>query len=413
MITDALVHPLKTIPAPAAGGSYPDAFGETVMRVSDAAKTMRPDNGAPCPDIEVEYSGMSPFNQSNGKMLVILFDSFAVYDIASKTITPLPIEVASSSEPRWSLTDPDVFFYHVGVSLRKYNIATGAVTVIRVFSEYSQLSIGGGEADISYDGDHLPLIGDGHAVFVYKITGDVKGPVFDAGSHAIDAVILTPSNRVLVSWMNSDGTGRYQGIELFSAAIVFLHQIYRYNQHKHIALDDDGSEIIVTCDALTNALQKINLDTLAATRIFAPLDWSITWHISVPMGKPGLCALSPYNNQQAVTFPYCNEVDLIPFAPGKTVQRLCQTRGNSGTTPQHANYDGQPHFSISRDGLFGAFNSDWEDGLPDVHLIAIPGAAVPLPAPPPPPPPLAKLSLAGKLTDPVSGKIYSGTVKED
>src|SRR5262249_37531833 len=137
---------------PAAGGSYSDpVFGTTISRISNAS-------AQGVPSVEGEYSTKSPFNADDSRILLVEFSSFGLYDGSTLSrIQSLP-GVAASSEPLWSRTDPNIFYFHPYNSnqLLSYNIATGAQTVLHTFSEYGSI-YSRGESEMSYDGDHLVI----------------------------------------------------------------------------------------------------------------------------------------------------------------------------------------------------------------------------------------------------------------
>ena len=372
-----------TFVPPAAGGSYADpVFGTTVNRISDAANTLRADTGGILPGVEAEYSTKSPFNADNSKILLLEFSYFALYDgVTLKRIKPLT-PVSASSEPLWSRSDPNIFYFHPNNSnqLKTYNIATDTLTVVHTFSEYGAIS-GQGESELSYDGDHLVLIGDGHQVFVYTISTDTKGTVFDAsGQGTLDSVYITPNNNVLVAW-SASGTGRSHGEELYDSNMNFLRQVANSDGHKHITKDLDGGEVLVQTNSAdptpiancANGIVKINLATAAQTCLLALGNfdkWTDAVHVSAP-DQQGWVFVETYNVSAAASpwYPYTNELLQVAL-DGSFVRRYAQHRSNS------SNYDGQPHVSVSRDGSRFTFNSNMMGSTTDVYLVVLSGANV-------------------------------------
>ena len=119
-----------------------------------------------------------------------------------------------------------------GNQLKSYNVATGVISVVHTFSEYSSIS-GNGEMDISLDGDHFVFAGNNEFIFVYQISTDQKFAVFDTGSQPFDSMYITPDNNVIVSWFTS-GTARYTGQELFDINMNFLRQVGHADGHKDV-----------------------------------------------------------------------------------------------------------------------------------------------------------------------------------
>src|SRR6185369_2721806 len=135
----------------------------------------------------------------------------------------LPLEINSSSEPRWSRKDNATLYYHSGNQLKSYNISTGVASVVHTYSQYSAIG-GNGEMDISLDGDHFVFAGNSRYVFVYEISTDHTFAAFDTGGVRFDSIYVTPRNNVVLSWPTS-GTARFNGQELFDINMNFVRQV--------------------------------------------------------------------------------------------------------------------------------------------------------------------------------------------
>jgi len=209
---------------PSAGGTYIDpVFGTTIKRVTNALGTANADQGGNLTWIETEYSTANAFNKDNSKFILLHQSYFGLYAADSTFIANLPMEINSSSEPRWGRNDLVTLYYHSGNMLKSYNVASGNIKIVHTFSEYTAIS-GNGEMDISLDGDHMVFAGDNRYIFVYTISGDKKGNVFDTGGTGFDSLYITPQNNVIVSWYPA-GTVRFTGQELFDANMNFLRQV--------------------------------------------------------------------------------------------------------------------------------------------------------------------------------------------
>ena len=91
---------------PAAGASYVDpVFGSTIRRVPNALSM--PDNasGGNLPWIEPEYASVTPYNNDNSRFILVHQSYFGLNDGAGFYLRDLPLEMNSSSEPRWSRKD--------------------------------------------------------------------------------------------------------------------------------------------------------------------------------------------------------------------------------------------------------------------------------------------------------------------
>jgi hypothetical protein len=367
---------------PQAGSAYNDPkFGSRILRVSNAADTPNADRGGYLTWIENEYSTANPFNNDNSKFLLLHESYFALYDGATGLyLHDLPVEINASSEPRWSRKDLVTLYYHKGNQLRSYDVSTGGIGIVHSFVEYSAIS-GNGESDISLDGDHFVLVGDGQHIFAYQLSTDQKFAAFDLNGSTFDSVYITPNNNVIVSWYPS-GTGRFTGQELFDINMNFLRQVGHADGHKHLTVDTDGQEVLIwtnsndpaPIDNCSNGIVKIVLST-AAQKCLLQLDWSLAVHISAADGNGSVFVdtEAPSNPESGSSEwkPYTNEIVQVKL-DGSTVTRLAHHRSRAVDS-----YVWQPKLSVSRDGSRVLFSSNLDlqaiDGRPadyaDTYLL--------------------------------------------
>src|SRR5258706_1574378 len=276
---------------PAAGGTYVDpVFGTTIKRVTNALPTANADRGGNLTWIENEYATTSAFNSDNSRFILVHQSYFGLYDGSGAFLKNLPMEMNSSSEPRWSRTDNSTLYYHAGNQLKNYNVASGATNVVHAFSESGAIS-GNGEMDISADGDHFVFAGDNRYIFVYQISTDKKFTAFDASGHTFDSMYITPDNHATVTWTQA-GTARFTGIELFDINMNFLRQVAHAGGHMDVTRDTNGDEVLVWTNSndaqpiasCNNGIVKIRLADATQTCLLQ-LDWSLAVHISAPDGN--------------------------------------------------------------------------------------------------------------------------------
>jgi hypothetical protein len=386
----------NTFQPPPVGGIYVDpVFGSTVKRISNALGTPDAAGGGNLTWITDEYSTMSPFNSDNSKILLVHQSYFALYDGTGFYMRDLPLEINSSSEPRWSRKDNRTIYYIRGNQFKTYDIFSGAMNIVHTFSEYSAIS-GMGESDISFDGDHFVFAGDRRYVFVYRIGADTKSPAFDTGGRSFDSLYITPNNNVTITW-NQSGAVRYTGIELFDANMNFQRQVARAGGHMDVTLDTDGNEVLVWTNSndpqpiCNNAIVKIRLFDGQQTCL-ASFDWSLAVHISAPdnSGFVYVETYAPSNPTPSSGWvAYTNELLQIKL-DGSQVLRLAHHRSRPFQTNT---YNWQPRMSTSRDGSRVVYNSDYDlqaingyaGEYSDVYLIVVgsPSTSTAPPAPQP------------------------------
>jgi len=362
---------------PASGSSYVDpVFGSTITRMSNSQ--VEPDVAkgvGTLPFISNEYSTMSPFNADHSRILGLHFSYFALYDGSGRFTKNL--KVCASCEPRWSRTHPNVLYFISGNRLDRLNVSTGRVSVVHTFSEYRSIS-GKGESDISVDGDHFVFAGDDTSVFVYEISTDTKGRVFDTGGRGFDSLYITPDNNVTITWLES-GTARSNGIELFNRSMTFQRQVATVGGHMDVTRDANGDEILLWTNSADptaicmNAIVKIRLSDAHQTCLIS-LDWSLAVHVSAP-DAGGWFFLETYapgdpDPSSEGWKAYTNEILRVKL-DGTEVLRLTHHRSRP-----FSGYNYTPRVSASWDGSRITFNSNFGLHGPsteysDVYLMVL------------------------------------------
>lgn len=405
---------------PATGTSYTDpVFGSTIKRISNAPFTSNSDRGGMLTWIENEYSTMSAFNNDNSKLILVHESYFGLYNGDGVYVRDLPLEINSSSEPRWSRKDNETLYYHTANQFKSYNIATGVANVVHAFSEYSSIS-GNGEMDISFDGDHFVFAGDGRYIFVYQISTDTKFRVFDTTGAAFDATYITPDNNVTITWKQS-GTARFSGIELFDTNMNFLRQVAHVGGHMDVTRDTNGDEVLVWTNSndsqpipnCNNGIVKIRLADGTQTCL-AKLDWSLAVHISAPDGN-GTVFVETYapanpSPDTSAWVPYTNELLQIKLDASR-ITRLAHHRSRPWNS-----YNYEPKMSTSRDGSRVLFASNYDlqkiDGYTaeysDTYLMVLGATSSTSSGSPPLNPPSAVTGTTTRLEQDNSAVQYSG-----
>jgi hypothetical protein len=373
---------------PVKGGIFSDTvFGTAIKRISDSMNTTNVATGQPTIGISQEYATMSPFNNDTTRLLLIHRGYFALYDASGNFIKDLyQYGISSSSEPKWSRTDPNELYFISGTNLKKYNIGTNASTVVHAFSEYTNVS-GMGESDISFDGRYLVLAGNKRYVFVYDLVTDTKGPIYDAGAAGLfDQLYITPDNNIIVGWY-AKGSARMNGVELFDKNMVFQRQLAHAMGHMDVTRDTTGEEVMVWANGADSQLQvpcpagitKVRLSDAKQTCVWTG-DWSIAKHVSATDNN-GWFFVDTYNPNDVIPpagwVTYTDELLQVKL-DGSEVRRLAHHRSR----PLNG-YTYQPKASVSRDGSKLVFTSNFglqaQIGYPteytDAYLIELSGTA--------------------------------------
>src|SRR5262245_34133021 len=321
----------------------------------------RDDNGGAMPFLGPEYSTMSPFNQDESRLLLVHFSYFGLYDGDGNFLRELPT-IDAAAEPRWSRTDPNVFYFRRGNQLMSYNVGTDSSATVHTFTEYSSIS-GMGESDISLDGDHFVLAGDRRFIFLYEISTNTKGTVLDANGHGFDSLYVTPNNNVTVTWLTNGNNTRFTGIELFDRNMNFQRQLAHAGGHMDVTRDLNGDEVLAWTDngdawPKTNCnagVVKIRLSDGNQTCLWSG-DWSMGFHVSAP-DNTGWVFIETYVPSDPVPPNgwklYTNEILQVKL-DGSEVRRLAHHRSRPFNS-----YEYQPKTSVSHDGTRLVFGSNF------------------------------------------------------
>lgn len=333
---------------------------------------------------QVEYSTINPFSSDprDPHILLIKRDHFGLWN-STGFLHDLPM-ISASSEPRWSLADPGVLYYHdaPGNVLTALDILTSTAHTVRQFTEYSAIRIGNGEGDISEDGDHFAIVGDradgsGTEIFVYQLSTDTKYRILNTAGHSLDSVYITPDNNVLVSW-NEKGTRPFKGIQLYDKNGTYLRQIANANGHKDVGRDKYGNEVLfwstsdenpVTLPDYPNGIVMIDLATGSQTGLLS-LPWAEAVHICGNATKvTGKLYIETYVSPTVSPMPVYGNKILEIAVDRSGVKIVCDHHSTQGS------YNEQPRVAVNADGTLAVFGSDWVDttdpNYEDVYKIEL------------------------------------------
>ena len=358
---------------PAVGVKYRDAvFGTPIVRLTNGLAQF---NDA----VHHEYATMSPFNQ-NSSLILLQADSngYFVVDRNGKVIVP-PSELVlgGSSEPRWSGKEPYVFYYHAENQLLKFDVIRRQKSVVRTFAQYQKITFGGGECDISEDGDHLMIVGDDRHAAMYTFSTDSLAKTIDLNTLDKEwvEVYVTANNNIMMR-CGSEGVGKHRGMALYDKDFNFIRQLAPFGGHSDQGRDLNGDEVLFIgayrdtapppgCE--NNGIEKIRLSDAKRTCLL-PLNWDAELHVSsnsngknywvlvsvTDTGKGTASANADlprdWQSRWGVRF---NEV-MIVKADGSERRRLAHHRSRTLSS-----YWFQPRASISKDGKYAVFDSNF------------------------------------------------------
>lgn len=338
-----------------------------VMRITDP--TLGP--GA---TFRHEYALRQPWNADGSRLLLVhspvnLFDGTDFRPLGS---IPVP------GEPVWSNRDPDVIFGVSGNRFVRQHVGTHRQDVLRAFSQYSRISIGGGEGNLSDDDRFVALIGqreNGVDVFVYDIARDRAGPArrFDGYTGPwgdIDSAKISPAGDYVVVGMGA----RETGYDLYDReSMVFLRRLVDGKlSHGDVGWSSEGDEVLVTeGDAHQPTLHSIRLRDGMRREELPATHMAYNEHVSCRNNlRPGWCYVSTFAPEDTLSrdkFMY-RQTYAIRLDGSGSVERFAP--GTFAEDPADRRYERQAQAVPDRDGQRVLFASDWGDAAAGAPIHA-------------------------------------------
>lgn len=290
------------------------------------------------------------------------------YDTNADTTVRVQLTDVETNQRETVFTFPDMYT-HVQVAPSSDELSRDgrwmAGVVQRVDSEWVIFTLDTREATL---GAEIPVVDLYH---------DVCAPDPDWGIIMPDWVGMSPLGTYLVVQWPRDGVARCSGLETFDPQTgVFLGRVYDGHQHGDLGISEDGGEFFMTFELYhPSGNLSIGVRWLPGTasqvepEYINVIDWGSAEHISC-QGPAGVCLVT------AGTWPdngfgvYEGEL-FLQYLDGGT-RRLVHHQSTS------CGYWVQPRATLSEDGRFAVFASDWgvaqscEDlGRGDAYILQV------------------------------------------
>lgn len=413
--TDYGIYPEPPPPSlPRAGGTFVDpVFGTTIMRVTD-------ENDGPLNT--TNYSYWHSLNKNSTRLYIVAGNSPTLYafDPVNFRISgkrPLYINrppVGSSPDAEdsiWSGVDPDVMYGHDGLRIWAYNVASNSYTLVKDLS--GQLPAGwlwqmSKSADDNVFGFTVKN-SSGATTGYCSWRRDNNSLYLVNNLPGLDEVQVDKTGQWLVVKTGKSGAGavRVQVVNLQTRAVQDLVDGTPDYAPGH---SDNGAGSLVGYDNWLNRVTYRRASS--AHQLYSALDlgndWSIGFHLSMLEDDDAWALMSTYvGNSLPSSGLFKNELLLVATDGSKRVRRIAHTHS------VYREYWDTPRATISRDGRFAVFTSNWgTTARRDVFIVWISGSSS---APPPPPsgdatPP--SISGVGASSVTATGAIVSWTTNE-
>ena len=367
-VTDGTaVIPLQNVGMPAVNTPFVDtAFNNTSIR----RITNFMDSGQWGAHV---YSQLQAFSPDNSHLIVIENGS---YTVKNRMTLATVLELSDINAPRWhpSLTNTIVAYDSNGdTTLRVVyiDVVTGSTNVVYTFpnlyerirgnQSFDELSHNGkwisGMASTS-DGDQMifSLDLENLALAAQLRLSDLYAINVNANFEP-DWIGVSPlGNYLTIQWVPANPNQRLNGMELYEMTTGnFIQQLNPWHNHGDFGLDENGNEVFVS--SILASPEDNNLPAIVSyglplrnndPQLILTVPWETLWHVSC-QGPKGMCVVS----SGATGMNFNNEIFELYF--DGSVRRL--THHRSGM----CGYWVQPRSSVSKDGKFIVFDSDFQD----------------------------------------------------
>ena len=331
----------------------------TVTRISDESVF-----GCDCSELRHRYAKNQPWNADG---TLIMTDGSPSKILDGNTYQVL---YESNTKALWSNTEPNYTYDAAANSaFVKKNIVTGVTTTLRTFSNYSSISVGNNEGNLSNDDRYVALIGTSGAnktVIIYDILNDNIISTRSLGTANIDWVSVSQSGNFVVISGYADGSGPNQGIKSYDKFMNNERHLYNGRPHGDIGYDAQGNEVYVAYQGINGySLSYARLDNGVKQGLFpytgANGDRGL-WggHISTRnINRPGWAYVSEQGHPSDINrYEATREIFAIKLDNSQTIERFAKHNSNLNA---NAAYNHQAHGVPNRDGTRVIFASNWDD----------------------------------------------------
>ena len=374
---DLVVTP-ASLPLQPVGIPFVDpVFGTTLRRVSNTSESGGFETHI--------YSQLQAFSSDNAYLLLDGSVGFVVRRVSDLSLVA-GLDTSEWNAPRWHPAQPHTLVHFDSnadtiIRLQFTDLNTLTTTTVFTFpAQYEYVRVNQSFDELSEDGRWLAGMvtrDDGESVLfaldLQNLTLGAQLPIPDlyAGPCESDPqwpeaepdwIGVSPLGNYLVVQWARDGTTRCSGLETFDLQSgAFVGRVYDGHQHGDLGVDSDGvTEFFMTFEMAApppdNDRPALGVRQLPGTSTVSPptyvqvLDWGSGEHISC-RGPNGVCLVTAGTWDINGWGPFEGEL-FLQYTDG-SVLRLVHHRSSS------CGYWVQPRASISRDGRYVVFASDW------------------------------------------------------
>lgn len=375
-LTDTSVHTEPTLPLLATANAIrtDPTFGSTILRLTDSG-----DSSTNC---STTYSNASLLNSNNTKIAALCtagYNRFKIWDFNAGTMTRSNGRIQANPPSgfqeygvQWSHTVYNKFYGVGGKTLYEITIPDGGSTTwtntaIRDFtgvisgSTITQMSMSANNDVFAFHYTSPPSSG---FVAYKRSTNTVLLHVVGGGGSSLDEVEIDKSGRYLVVCCSPSRVYDLQATPITNATIT-------NNDFFHRAM---GSGFVISHGSSNNLIKRSLATPNTVTTILSS-GWSYSNtqdHYSLTGSDNWMMSCRYSTNGQTVEKVFDQECAEISTTGNGQVRRHVHHRSEVMSN----DYASQPKGSVSFDGQFIAFTSNWgnPNGRRDVYIVKLPSS---------------------------------------
>jgi uncharacterized SAM-binding protein YcdF (DUF218 family) len=392
-------------PRPRAGDKFIDpVFGTEIMRATD-------ESDGPAPGLGTYYSHWPTFNANNTRLLIRKGHSG---DAIIKTFDPVNFKIGAGRDvlpleyPQgfgltwessiWSHSNPEVIYTFAnnrkgGMRLYAYNVARKAFKLLKDFSSIARGRDYLQQMYMSADDDVfcwlLQRVGNDepYAYLVYRHSTNriLHNNPASAYVGGINEVHLDKSGRWMTIHLNQTQPDN-SATRILNVQTGAIETLQRNEADTPAGHGDLGTETIVGFDNWQDGItwrwlgaphtpRRVFYFRTAIGRDGGVTDWTHDFHGTMLADNEDWITIGTHRDPSATQFGtgiYDDEIIQISLDGSERIRRICHTRSAYDDKTETSGYWAAPKPTISRDGRFIAFTSNWEkSGRYDLFIVRI------------------------------------------
>ena len=338
-------------------------FGTKVTRVADQL-AMGSDKEA----IAHHYAKDQPWN-SDGTLIQLSGWPSAILD--GHTYRFLRWIMPPGDHHVWSNINPNrIYGIQQPNTWEWVDARDGAVHPLRTFAEYTHVSLGEYEGNLSNDDRYAVFQAkalDGNWVLVYDMQQDSVLARLHIGALYPNNVAMSQSGTYVAIQWGVAGSGERQGIGIYHRDLSFVRNVGSCGGcHYDLGYNTEGQEVAVLTDIDQGSRAIIAIRLEDGTRTTLLTDAQMSWYIHVScraLKRPGWAYLTEFADPNTQTAkPNYQLAFGVRIDGSGTVERFAHVH-HSPTVA----YERSPFGVPNRDGTRMMFRSDWEKGSGPVY----------------------------------------------